>query len=224
MRMDDLLLAVDTSTRVASVALYDGVNVRAEMTWESPRRHTMELAPQVVAMLSQLRSDVSALTGLAVALGPGSFTGLRIGLALAKGLALARGLPLVGIPTLDVTVYPVSRRRATLYATLQAGRGRICLAPYRWRRGGWRRVGEMAIWTWEKLAVEAEDGAIFCGEIDADGLAALANRTAKTTLVPAAQRLRRSGYLAELGWNRLVQGDQDDPATLQPIYLHTAPA
>jgi tRNA threonylcarbamoyladenosine biosynthesis protein TsaB len=217
--MDGLVLAVDTSTQTASVALYDGVSVRAEVTWESPRRHTIELAPRVAALLE---SDVSVLGGLAVALGPGSFTGLRIGLALVKGLALARGLPLVGIPTLDVAVYPVSQRRGMLYATLQAGRGRICVAPYRWRRGGWRRVGEMEISTWATLAAEAEDGAIFCGEIDASGLAALTSRTVKTTVVPAAQRLRRAGYLAELGWKRLVQGERDDPATLQSIYLHMA--
>lgn len=220
--MDDLLLAVDTSTKTASVALFDGINVRAEMTWEAPRRHTVELTPQVVRMIDRLGTDASALTGLAVALGPGSFTGLRIGLALVKGLALSRGIPLVGIPTLDVTTCPVSRSRATLYATLQAGRGRICLAPYRWRRGRWRQVDEMRISTWAELAAEAEDGAVFCGEIDASGLEALASRTAKTIIVPASQRLRRAGCLAEQAWDRLARGEHDDPATLQPIYLHTA--
>jgi tRNA threonylcarbamoyladenosine biosynthesis protein TsaB len=220
MGMDGLVLAVDTSTQTASVALYNGASVRAEMTWESPRRHTIDLAAQIVTMLSRLKTDASALTGLAVALGPGSFTGLRVGMALVKGLALARGIPLVGVPTLDVAAYPLSRRRGTLYATLQAGRGRICLAPYRWRGGRWRQTGETKISTWGALT--AEDGAIFCGEIDADGMAALANRADKTTIVPAAQRLRRAGYLAELGWRRLERGDYDDPATLQPIYLHTA--
>lgn len=219
--MDGLLLALDTSTQVASVAIYDGIRVRAEMTWEAPRRHTMELAPQVVTVLNQLETDASGLTGLAVALGPGSFTGLRIGLALAKGLALALTIPLVGIPTLDVAVYPVRHHRATLYAALQAGRGRICVAPYRWRRGAWRQADEITITTWAQLAADADDGAIFCGEIDACGLDALTGRAAKTTIVPAATRLRRAGCLAELGWERLVRGEQDDPVTLQPIYLHT---
>jgi len=219
--MDGLLLALDTSTQVASVALYDGTSVRAETTWEAPRRHTMELAPQVVTMLNQLETDVSSLTGLAVALGPGSFTGLRIGLALAKGLALALAIPLVGIPTLDVTVYPIRQHRTTLYAALQAGRGRICVAPYRWRRGRWRQADEMTITTWTELAAAAEDGAVFCGEIKARGMDALTGRTTKTTVVPAATRLRRAGYLAELGWGRLARGEKDDPVRLQPIYLHT---
>jgi tRNA threonylcarbamoyladenosine biosynthesis protein TsaB len=217
--MEGLLLAVDTSTRVASAALYDGVRVRAEESWESPRRHTVELAPRVVQML---HGQVSALVGLAVATGPGSFTSLRIGMALVKGLALAQGLPLVGIPTLDVSAYAVRRHRATLYATLHAGRGRICLAPYRWRRGRWRRSDDMRISTWEKLAVEVKGNAVFCGEIDAQGLAALQSRTAKTFIPSVAHRLRRAGYLAELGWQRLAQGQRDDPATLQPIYLHTS--
>ncbi len=216
--MDGLLLALDTATSVASVALYDGVNVRAETTWESPRRHTVELAPRVADML---KADVSALGGLAVTLGPGSFTGLRIGMALVKGLELARSIPVVGVPTLDVAVSAVNRRRGTLYAALQAGRGRICLAPYRWRRGRWRRSGELTISTWAALADEAEDGAIFCGEIDGPGLAALTARAAKTVIIAPAQRLRRAGYLAALGWERLEQGEQDDPATLQPLYLHT---
>lgn len=219
--MGDLLLAVDTSTQMASVALYDGISVQAEVTWKSPRRHTMELAPQVLATLEQLQQEASALTGLAVALGPGSFTGLRIGLAFVKGLSIARAIPLVGIPTLDVTAYPVRYLRGTLYATLQAGRGRICVAPYRWRRGRWRRAGNVSITTWEELATEAEDGAAFCGEIDAQGVAALKARAAKTALVPASQRVRRAGYLAELGWERLKRSEPDDPATLRPIYVHT---
>jgi tRNA threonylcarbamoyladenosine biosynthesis protein TsaB len=220
-RPGDFLLAIDTSTQVASVALYDGVRVRAEMTWESARRHTVELAPKVVALLDQLGVCAVDLSALVVALGPGSFTGLRIGLALAKGLALACSIPMVGIPTLDVAVYPVRQRRATLYATLQAGRGRICVAPYRWRRGAWRQSGALSITTWGDLAAEAKDGAFVCGEVDAAGVKALTHRTVKLTIVPAAKRLRRAGYLAELGWGRLAQGEVDDPATLQPIYLHT---
>jgi tRNA threonylcarbamoyladenosine biosynthesis protein TsaB len=219
--MAQLLLAVDTSTETASVALYDGVSVRTEMTWLSPRRHTVELTPQVVKMLQQLDTDASRLTGLAVALGPGSFTGLRVGLGLVKGLALARSIPLVGIPTLDVAVYPVRQLRAVLYATLEAGRGRICAAPYHWRRGRWRRSGDLKLTTWVELADEAEDNAVFCGEIDTQGLEALESRRNKAVVVPPAHRLRRAGYLAELGWKRLKRGERDDPAKLQPIYLHT---
>src|SRR3990172_5808575 len=97
-----MLLAIDTATQAASLALYDEDCVRAEVTWQSTGRHTSELMPRIVWMIEQASSAMSDLTGLAVSIGPGSFTGLRVGLAVAKGLALANDLPIVGVPTLDV--------------------------------------------------------------------------------------------------------------------------
>ena len=134
----NVLVAIDTATSQASLALHDGFQVRVEHTWESPRRHTVELLPRLVAALEQLGLGAKHLSGVAVTRGPGSFTGLRVGLAVAKGLALAQGLPLVGVPTLDVVAAAQGRDRRPLCAVLQAGRGRICVAIYRWRSGEWR--------------------------------------------------------------------------------------
>lgn len=215
--MQGLLLAIDTSSQMASVALYDGVAVRAELTWASPQRHTVELMPRIARMLD--KPGLEALTGLAVALGPGSFTGLRIGLAAAKGLALARGLPIVGAPTFDVIACAQARQQGTLYTILTAGRGRICAAPYRWRRERWRPIADAEITTWEALAEKADARAVFCGEIDAHGLQILSALGPGAKLLSPAQCLRRAGYLAELGWARLAQNDADDALTLCPIYL-----
>jgi len=219
--VEGLLLAVDTSTRLAGIALYDGVAVRGELTWESARHHTVELAPRTVMLLRSLGAAAGDLTGLAVALGPGSFTGLRIGLALVKGLALARGIPVVGIPTLEITAYAQPHRSMPLYAVLQAGRGRIAVGRYRWRRGAWRATGDPFLSTWEKLIEQVEEKAFFSGELDAAGVALLRERLGGGAVIaPPASRLRRAGYLAELAWQRLERGEQDDPTTLVPIYLH----
>ena len=83
-----MLAAFDTATAFASFALHDGLQVRVEQTWESQRRHTVELVPRFVAALEQLGLRAAQLSGLAVTRGPGSFTGLRVGMAVAKGLAL----------------------------------------------------------------------------------------------------------------------------------------
>ena len=83
-----MLLAIDTATRMPSLALYDGERVLAEETWRSANNHTVELAPALVRALERQRVSPSELRGIAVALGPGSFTGLLIGLGVAKGLAL----------------------------------------------------------------------------------------------------------------------------------------
>ena len=97
-----MLLAVDTSTRQMGLALYDGTQVIGEFLWHSRHYHTVELAPAVADLLSRSGLKMDAIQALGVALGPGSFTSLRVGLAFVKGLALARHLPIIGIPTLDV--------------------------------------------------------------------------------------------------------------------------
>jgi tRNA threonylcarbamoyladenosine biosynthesis protein TsaB len=169
--------------------------------------------------LKQLDLSVSHLSGVAVARGPGSFTGLRVGLAVAKGLALSQGLPLIGISTLDVLAAAQGRSRQTLYAVLQAGRGRIAVAAYRWRKDAWHSREEPRLSTWGDLAKEITSTTLFCGEIDPAGADALAALGDLAVVLPAAARLRRAGYLAELAWQRLNKGESDDPATLVPLYL-----
>jgi tRNA threonylcarbamoyladenosine biosynthesis protein TsaB len=214
-----MLVAIDTATGYASLALHDGFRVRAEHTWESPRRHTVELLPCLVAALEQLSLGTEHLSGVAVTRGPGSFTGLRVGMAVAKGLALAQGLPLVGVPTLDVVAAAQGRDRRPLCAVLQAGRRRICVATYRWRNGEWRVRETPRLTTWPALVEETTSSTLFCGEIDLVGADELLSLGELAVLLPPAARLRRAGFLAELAWRRLNRGETDDPATLAPVYL-----
>jgi tRNA threonylcarbamoyladenosine biosynthesis protein TsaB len=214
-----MLVAIDTATSYASLALHDGFQVRVEYTWEAPRRHTVELMPRLAGALERVGLSAEHLSGVAVTRGPGSFTGLRVGLSVAKGLALARGLPLVGVPTLDVVAAAQGRDRRPLCAVLQAGRGRISVATYRWRDGEWCVREEPRLTTWPALVQETSHPTLFCGEIDRAGADALATLDERAVLLPAAARLRRAGFLAELAWRRLHQGQTDDPATLTPIYL-----
>ncbi len=120
-----MLLAVDTSTRWIGLALYDGSQVLAEDVWQSQNHHTVELAPAVASLLRRTESGAAGLSALAVALGPGSFTSLRIGLGLVKGMALALHLPLIGVPTLDILAASQPVQDWPLATVLQAGRGRI---------------------------------------------------------------------------------------------------
>lgn len=217
-----MLLAIDTATRTISLALYDGHQVVAEATWRTANHHTVELAPAVVSMLGEAKLSPRDLQAVAVALGPGSFTGLRIGLGVAKGLALANPeTALIGVPTLDVVAAaqgpPVNGER--LCALLQAGRGRLAVAFYEWG-AHWKAAGEPFIATWERLAGQIGGKSTrVSGEIDQKGREALLEGGV-TAIVGGAATLRRAGFLAELGWNRLERGEIDDPATLSPLYLH----
>jgi tRNA threonylcarbamoyladenosine biosynthesis protein TsaB len=217
-----MLLAIDTATHMAGLALYDEGKGRVlgEEAWHSANNHTVELMPRVVRLMEHQQLRPVDLTGLAVSLGPGSYTGLRIGLGVAKGLALARDLPIVGVPTLDVVARPHQAQRLPIWAVLQAGRGRICAAQYRRRRGRWRRQGPLRLTTLDELCDEIEEPGLFCGELDDRDAALIGDRLGPRARVasPAAS-LRRAAYLAELGWVRLKRGDSDDATALSPIYL-----
>src|SRR5258706_6440442 len=118
-----MLLAVDTSTTQVGLALYDGAQVIGEFAWGSGQRNTVELAPAVADLLARCALTINDVNALGVALGPGSFTSLRVGLALVKGLALARHIPLIGIPTLDILAQAQPTSKLLLAVSIQAGPG-----------------------------------------------------------------------------------------------------
>jgi len=214
-----MILAIDTATRFASLALYDPQRVWAELTWHSWDNHTVELVPNLERLLAGQRLTVGDLTGVVVGLGPGSFTGLRVGLSVAKGLAFAAGLPLVGVPTLDVVAYAHQDRKLPLWAILRAGRRGVCAAYYP-LKGPWPQPDAYLLTTVEELEVPEGERVLFCGELEAEEVQRLRQRWGERGVVagPAAS-LRRAGFLAELGWQRLERGEADDLAGLSPIYL-----
>ena len=216
-----MLLAVDTSTAQVGLAIYDGLQVISEYAWRSSQRHTVELAPAVSELLRRCGLTMENIRGLGVALGPGSFTSLRVGLSLVKGIALARGLPLVGIPTLDILAAAQPASKLPLVALIQAGRGRLAVGWYKNSRKGWQAQGPARVMTFEKLMEEVQKPALVCGELTAEEYRELKVKT-DVHLASPAQSVRRPAILAELAWEHTVAGNLDDAATLSPIYLHVA--
>jgi tRNA threonylcarbamoyladenosine biosynthesis protein TsaB len=216
-----MLLAVDTSNVQMGLALYDGAQVVAEYAWRSGHRHTVELAPAVADLLARCGLTMDDVRALGVALGPGSFTSLRVGLAFAKGLALSRHIPLIGIPTLDILAHAQPRSRLPLAVAIQAGRGRFALGWYKVSRKQWQAQGEARVVTLEALVAEVKCPSLICGEFPVeDRQVILKNENAR--LGSPAQSGRRPAVLADLAWARWQNGDVDDEASLAPIYLHTA--
>ena len=222
-----MLLAIDTATRIMSLALHDGLNLRAEQTWITANNHTAELAPTIRMLLHRAELSLADLTSVAVSIGPGSYTGLRIGVSLAKGLAAVHGLPLIGVSTLDTlaVAQPYYQGNA-LIAVVEAGRGRIITATYRWKKGEWVQRNDAQLMDWPTLIDNIDGPAYLAGDIDADGAEALRAAQASDVpvqLVPAAYRLRRSGFLADEALKRLQdQGEAAfQPARLTPLYVQT---
>jgi len=119
------ILAVDTSTKIGSIALLDGANVISETALNIEVTHSEKLLPAIEKIFAETGWDFSKLEGLAVAIGPGSFTGLRIGLATMKGFAQAQNIPLVGISSLMALAYSASTNNKPIMAILKAGRGEV---------------------------------------------------------------------------------------------------
>ena len=215
-----MLLAVDTSTAQLGLALYDGATVSAELIWTSRQRHTVELAPALSGLLSRVGLSMGGLSALAVALGPGSFTSLRVGLAFVKGLALARRLPLIGIPTLDAVAASAPVQEIPLAAVIQAGRGRIAVGRYHASENGWQAEGPVGTTTVDQLADSIHHPSLVVGELNAEERQRLARKRKNILLASPAQSVRRPALLAELAWNRWQAGHVDEAASLAPIYLH----
>jgi tRNA threonylcarbamoyladenosine biosynthesis protein TsaB len=215
-----MLLAVDTSTAWIGLALYDGTSVPGELVWNSRLNHTQELAPALADLLKRVDIKIEAVSAVAVALGPGSFTSLRVGLAFVKGLALARAIPVIGIPTLDVVAAAVPLSNRKLAAVVQAGRGRLALGWYHAGEKAWQADGSAVVTTAEELAAKIHQPVLICGEMSAGERRRLARRFKNVTLASPAQCVRRPGILAELAWQRWEAGKTDPVAALAPIYLH----
>lgn len=203
-----MLLAIDTATRFMSLALHNGKELIAEQTLLIGNQHTTQLAPSIRAMMTVCEVSMDSVTALAVSIGPGSYTGLRIGVSLAKGLASVQSLPLVGITTLDTlaAAHPYIQSSGGLIAVVQAGRGRIIVKTYRWRKGRWGSHAEPQLMDWETLFASVDGPALLTGEVNEVGLEALAEAHAKNipvTLSPPAQRMRRAGFMAEMAWQQL---------------------
>ncbi|HJQ15132.1 MAG TPA: tRNA (adenosine(37)-N6)-threonylcarbamoyltransferase complex dimerization subunit type 1 TsaB [Anaerolineales bacterium] len=216
-----MLLAVDTSTAQVGLAVYDGAQVVGEYAWRSSQRHTTELAPAIFELLTRCGLTMNDIRALGIALGPGSFTSLRVGVSLVKGFALARALPLVGIPTLDILAAAQPLSRHPLLTAIQAGRGRLAVGWYKRSKGRWKAKDPARIVTAQALMDEVQSPVIVCAELTAEERKTL-TANANIQLASPANSIRRPAVLAELAWMRWQAGDVDDRATLAPIYLHVA--
>ncbi len=209
-------LCIDTSTRYASVGISEDGRISAELSWRSERNHSVELAPALRRIMGHAGVGMEDLTAVFVALGPGGFSALRVGLSVAKSLAMARDLPLVGVNTLDVEAAPFRGLGMPLSAVIGAGRSKVYLATYDKQKSseGLYRVVER-----ERLEETPLEGTIVCGE-EAGAVRDLVG--ARVSVIDTPPPTRSASALAGLAYARLRAGSTDDPDVLQPIYMHSA--
>lgn len=207
-----LLLALDASTRIAGVAVYDGEQVLSETNWLAGREHSTRLLVEAEAALQRSGSAPRDVTGLVVARGPGSFTGVRVAISVAKGMAAGLGAPLWGVSTLDVLAHAAATD-SPVRAVLEAGRGRFATALY----VNAQCVEPPRLATLDELVQLLCTPTFVIGELPPEARARLATETPARVATPATS-LRRAGLLAELGWRLAQSGDLGNASAVDAVY------
>src|SRR5215212_12195255 len=166
---DQAILSIDTSTGQGGVALYDGRTLSTR-SWPAERSHTTTLLSEIHHLLDRAEVRVPELAAVAIAIGPGTFTGLRVGFGVAKGFHLATRVPLIGISTLEATALGYADCGLPIVAVIGAGRGRIVWAHYDAIDGGLNQSRPPRNGTVSELVEELRESgqALVTGEIDDD--------------------------------------------------------
>jgi len=212
------LLAVDTSSAWGSVALVDDTEILGEVRVVAPDRHSRVLVPAIELLLKAADLEPPQVEGFAVALGPGSFTGLRVGISTVQGLGLATGRPCLGASALDILAASVTGGAGPVLALRDAFRGEVYWAIFGVEGvavGRPPRLGRL-----DEALAEAPPGSACVGD------AALAHRTVIEGRIPGARFPRFETFLAAtLGqWAapRLRAGQGGGPESLRPLYVRGA--
>lgn len=150
------LLAIDTSTAQVAVAIGEGHSVKGEIRLVGGRRHAEQLAPAIASLVESTGIGLDHLAAIAVGIGPGMFTGLRVGVTTAKTLAQALRIPVVPVASLDLVAYPVRHTSRVVVATIDARRREVFHASYRSVPGGIQRITEYAVAAPAELVADLE--------------------------------------------------------------------
>jgi tRNA threonylcarbamoyladenosine biosynthesis protein TsaB len=212
----DVLLAIDTCTRRASIALRDETQLRAEHTWECERHETARVSAQIQNLLAASRIEPTRIGAVAAAIGPGSFTGVRCGLAIAKGMAVALNIPIIGVNAFDVIAYAQPQLKQPILAVVEIGRQRVATCPYE-VLGAQMLTGEWKVQAYPAVRDGLYDPTWVCGDLSPELLKMLEG-VPNARVAPAPLNLRRAGYLAEIAFRRWRKNDVDDVLSLTALY------
>jgi tRNA threonylcarbamoyladenosine biosynthesis protein TsaB len=218
-----VILAIESATSRISVALLRGERVLRELASEDGRPPSERLLPALDALLRAEGVRLDAVEAFAVSIGPGSFTGLRVGIATAKGLAFASGRAVAAVPTLDALALPALGGGAPVAAILDARRGEVYAALF---GPGGERLAPDAVLAPEALAERLPEGTrLVVGEGGGPAAEAIARSLgSRVRVLPAPHGVAGAGAVGVLGARALARGEGLAAAALAPRYVRRAEA
>jgi tRNA threonylcarbamoyladenosine biosynthesis protein TsaB len=226
-----LLLGIETATRRVGVVLAsdDGMLARVELGGyadSGPPRHAEQLAPAIQYCCDEIGTSLDHVSAIAVGVGPGLFTGLRVGVTTAKVLAQALRVPMIPIPSLDLLAYPLRHARGLVIGAIDARRSEIYYALYRTVPGGVQRASEYEVGPAEDLATELEargEEALLCGD-GALAYAKVFRDVERAELAGPAHAAPSLAALAELAIGRYQREEFCGADDVLPLYLRKSDA
>jgi len=219
------ILALDTATNSCSVAATEDGALSAELTIRKNQTHSKHLMESVHCVLEMAGFGVADLDGLAVTIGPGSFTGLRIGISTIKGLAHALGKPVVGVSTLKALAWQCGQTSYLICPLLDARKGEVYAATYRFRADQLVQKTSARAMIPEAVVEDIKSPCVFIGtgaRLYRQSIAAAAGSLAH--FVPAGQNELRASSVAFLSMPRFEANDTDGIAGLVPHYIRKSDA
>ena len=219
------ILGIDTATWRASVGLRIGNVVVCERSQRTDGSHAVSLLGLIDDVLQASGCAVDDLDAVAVSGGPGSFTGLRISLSVAKGLSYATGARLISVPTLEALARTVADRRIAICALLDARKGEVYAACFEPTDAGLRRLTDDLLLTPEALLERLPVPCVILGDgVTAYGTFLHSRLRGRVTLLPSDAYGPRGGVVATMGAERLQAGNVADFSSLEPAYIRPSEA
>lgn len=216
-----LILGVETATVQAGCAIGGHEGVLAEAHSARGKRHAENLVPAIDFICGQAGIELGEVGLVAVDVGPGLFTGLRVGVATAKAIAFALRVPMIGVPSLDLLAFPVRFSNRLIVAAIDARRGELYYAFYRQVPGGVQRLGDHLLGTPDDLASEllaTGEEVLLVGD-GAHRYAEAFEGLARVEIVDAGSSHPSAASLVQLAHARALREDFERPDAIEPIYL-----
>jgi tRNA threonylcarbamoyladenosine biosynthesis protein TsaB len=214
------ILAVDTATPTCSVAVVDGTHLLVEVTVGKAETHSLHLMSMIEQALHWSGTTMDDLDAFAVTRGPGSFTGLRIGISTVKGFCLATGRPLVGVSALDTLAQQIEVENHLICAMIDGRRNEVFRCCYRYQGSEWARLMEPAAMAPEQAVAGIEEPCIVVGNGALLYRDLIDRMGGKKIRWPQPDRhIPRAFTVAMIGLQRLEAGEMDDHLSFAPEYL-----
>lgn len=216
-----LILGIESATAQVGCAIGGHEGVLASVHSARGRRHAESLAPQIQFILAQARIDISEISVVAVDVGPGLYTGLRVGISTAMATAFGLGVPMIGVSSLDLVAFPVRHTRRLIVAAIDARRGELFTAFYRKVPGGVQRVTEPHVVGPDELFGELQAASTECLVVGDGGLRYrdLLSGISKVEVADESLAYPSAASLVALAHPRALREEFVQPAEIAPLYL-----